>query len=174
MTRSLAFTCALLASALCGAETIYQSTDKNGNPVFTDQPQPAAKAIEVQPTNTTPNVQLPPKTTPAPEQFKGYDSVQVGVSSSIPNGLAPTTIGILLQPALQPGHRWQLSLDGAVMEQGTGTSVTIQQLERGPHRFLLQVFGSDGALLASSPDTEVFVYWPGGKSKAPQKGPKAP
>jgi hypothetical protein len=162
MTRLFAFSCALLACTLCNADTIYQSTDKNGNPVFTDQPAPSAKPIELKPVNTTPAVEPTPGAQPSmPSTFNKYESIKLGVPSSIPNGLAPVAIGIELQPALQPGHRWQLFVDGNLQDQGTQSSVTIDRLERGQHQFQLQVFDANGALIGSSPSTEVFVYWPG-------------
>jgi hypothetical protein len=102
---------------------------------------------------------------PAPNPTKenasaGYSRIALGVPSSIPNGLAPTTIGIELQPALRPGHRWQLLLDGALLQEGTGASVTIEQLERGTHQLELQVMDITGAPVGSV-SQEVFVFWPG-------------
>lgn len=173
MLRAFVFTGTVLACALCSAQTIYESKDKNGNPVFTDQPQPNARPVELQPVNTTPGTRS--SATPPPETaaFGGYRKVRLDVPSSIPNGLAPNTIGIELQPELQPGHRWQLLVDGTARDEGTGTSSTIDRLERGPHRLQLNVFDEKGAIVGASPDTEVFVYWPGGNS-TPQRAPKAP
>jgi hypothetical protein len=162
MTRFITFSCVLLASALCVADTVYQSTDKRGNPVFTDQPQPDSRPVEVQPTNTTPS--LTPAAAPASSDgtpFKGYSSIDVGVPSSIPNGLAPTTVGIELKPALQPGHRWQLLLDGAVQEEGSGSSATIDRLERGTHQMQVIVLDATHAVIGTSTSKEVFVFWPG-------------
>jgi hypothetical protein len=162
MIRFFAFSCALLASATAIADTIYQSTDKRGNPVFTDRPQPDAKPVELPPINTTPAVNgRTPARQPEPDAFAGYSQIGIGVPSSIPNGLAPTTVGIELQPALQPGHYWQLSLDGAVQDQGTGDSVTIDRLERGTHQLELQVLDGQGKVLGTT-SREIFVFWPGG------------
>lgn len=166
MTRLSAFSCAFFASALftaqiCTADTVYQSTDKRGNPVFTDQPQPNARPVELQPTNTTPALTPAPAPTSSKEKApSSYSRVALGVPSSIPNGLAPTTIGIELQPALQPGHSWQLLLDGAVQEEGTGGSATIERLERGTHQMELRILDAGGKL-AGSASQEVFVFWPG-------------
>lgn len=174
MIRTLVFSGTLLACALCGAQTIYQSTDKNDNPVYTDQPRPNAKPVELQPINTTPSVTPSGASDPESPAFGGYTEVQLDLPSSIPNGLAPTTIGIRLQPELQPGHRWQLLVDGQLQEEGTGTSVTIERLERGPHRFQLHVFDERGTLVGSAAEVEAFVYWPGGNKNPPRPGPKAP
>lgn len=162
MNRSFVFSCTLLACALCGADTVYQSTDKNGHPVFTDQPHPGAKTVEVGPTNTSesaPSVAPPESQPDAPSV--GYTRVKLNVPSSIPNGLAPTTIGIDLRPPLQPRHRWQLLLDGQAQGEGTEGAVTLDQMERGSHQLQLNVLDAKGNIVGSSPSTEVFVYWPG-------------
>lgn len=164
MIRTIAWALLLLtgslASLLINAQTIYQSTDKNGNPVFTDQPQPAAKPIELKSINTTPAVA--PSSSPAADTaaFKGYSKVAVAVPSSIPNGLAPTTVGIAIEPQLRPGHSWQLSLDGSPIEQGQETSATIEKMERGQHQFQLNVIDESGHIVGNSAPTDVFVYWP--------------
>lgn len=166
MTRLHAFSCAfftgtLLIAQACTADTVYQSTDQRGNPVFTDQPQPNARPVELQPINTTPAVTpAPASNSPKEKTFAGYSRVALGVPSSIPNGLAPTTIGIELQPALRPGHRWQLLLDGAPQEEGTGGSVTIERLERGTHQLELRIFDAVNAPVGFA-SQEVFVFWPG-------------
>lgn len=164
MIRFIAFTCTLLTAALCSADTVYQSTDKRGNPEFSDQQRPGARPVEVQPTNTAPGVAPTeqPTSTPEANAFTGYKTINLGVTSSIPNGLAPTTIGIDLQPALQPGHWWQLLLDGSVQAEGKTSSATIERLERGTHQLQLRVINADGAVIGTSVDKEVFVFWPGG------------
>jgi hypothetical protein len=160
MTRILASLLVLLISTLSYAQTIYQSTDKNGHPVFTDQPQSTAKPIELKSINTTPAVAPTTATEPEAAAFKGYSKVAVSVPSSIPNGLAPTTVGIVVDPQLRPGHSWQLLLDGGEIARGKETSSTINQMERGPHQFLLQIIDDQGYIIGSSAPTDVFVYWP--------------
>jgi len=151
----------LLTCSFANAQTIYQSTDKNGNPVFTDQPQPSAKPVEVKSTNTTPGV-IPTTSRPQSEGIKlsGYSAVQLVVPSSIPNGLAPTTIGISIQPKLQPEHHWELLLDGQLQAEGQAASTTIEQMARGDHQLQLQIIDQNGNTVGSSEPISVFVYWP--------------
>ena len=160
MARIFACSLALLITSLCSADAIYQSTDKNGNPVFTDQPQPTAKPVELKSINTTPSVTPTFQYRPDKPSFAGYNEVALDVPSSIPNGLAPTTINITIQPQLQPGHSWELLLDGQLQTQGQAASATIDQLERGEHQLLLQIVDQNGNTIASSPPTDIFVYWP--------------
>jgi len=142
-------------------QTVYQSTDAQGNPVFTDKPKGNAKPVELRPVNTTPSITPngSRQSTPQPS-FAGYQSVSVAVPSSIPNGLAPTTVGIVTQPALQPGHSWQLSLDGVVVAAGAGASTTLDQMERGTHQFSVSIIDQSGTIVGQSEPVEVFVFWP--------------
>lgn len=143
------------------AQTIYRSTDAQGNPVFTDQPTRNAKPIDLPAINTTPAVAPTGARTTTPQAgFSGYQHVAISVPSSIPNGLAPVTIGIAAQPALQPGHRWRLSLDGTVVAEGEGGSATLDHIERGDHQLSAQIFDQSGALVGESEPTPVFVFWP--------------
>ncbi len=161
MTKLFAYSMMLLIGSLCSAQTIYQSTDKNGNPIFTDQPQPAATPIELQPVNTTPGTTPTSSNQSSAPGFAGYQKVAVAVTTPIPNGLAPVTVGITVQPQLRPGHSWQLLLDGSQVAQGQGTSATLEQMERGDHQFLLQVIDGSGNVISQSAPANVFVFWPG-------------
>jgi hypothetical protein len=160
MARIIASVLFLLIASISTAQTVYQSTDKHGNPVFTDQPQPSAKAVELKPINTTPSVAPTTAATPETPAFKGYSKVALAVPSSIPNGLAPTTVGIMVEPQLRPGHIWLLSLDGKPLTQGEGASATIGQMERGSHQLLLQIVDGQSNVIGASAPTDVFVYWP--------------
>lgn len=148
-----------LVSASCCAQTVYRSEDAQGHPVYSDQPPPGAKAVELPPVNTTPGLRTEgqPQQQAAPE-FK-YTKIALEVTNPVPNGLAPVTVGIVIEPQLRPGDSWVLSLDGKHVAQGAGGSYTFQQLERGQHQLQLNVL-SAGSVIGSASES-VFVYWPG-------------
>jgi hypothetical protein len=154
----------LSMSALTNAQTVYQSKDARGNPVFTDQPKPGAEKVELKPTNVAPAVRPGTTSTQAAQEFKGYSRIALSVTNPIPNGLSPTTVGVSIEPALQPGHSWQLKLDGAVVASGTESSATIPRIERGDHTFSLDVIGAGGVIGSAEP-VNVFVFWPGGSER---------
>ncbi|HEY3697899.1 MAG TPA: DUF4124 domain-containing protein [Spongiibacteraceae bacterium] len=156
---ALAITLATAMTTPLCAQTIYQSKDAKGNPVFTDQPKPGAKEVELKSINTTPAVT--PGSAPANpgSAFSGYSHIGVAVPNSIPNGLAPVTIGISTEPALQPGHSWQLKLDGSVIASGTESSTTVASMPRGDHTLAVDILAG-GSVIASSESTAIFVFWP--------------
>lgn len=145
------------------AEQIYRGTDDSGKPLFTDQPQPGARPVELPPVNTVEPVE--PNGTPATGRQQaadqGYRRVSLGVPRIIPNGLAGHTVTISTEPALRAGHRWRLLLDGALVATGQGEAHTFEQLARGPHTLEVEIVDARGAVLGSSGGQKVFVYWPG-------------
>ena len=164
MKRVGLFTAALLIVALTAqAQTIYQGKDANGKPVFTDQPRPGDKAIELPPINTTPATQGLPAAPVQPAAFGGYTRVALAVAGSVPNAYAPVTVGIEVVPELQSGHLWQLTLDGHTVAAGRESSYSFAQLERGDHVLSLQIIDQGGQVVAESAPASVFVQFPKGK-----------
>jgi hypothetical protein len=147
-----------LLSSVCAAGPIYRSEGKDG-PVFTDQPTPNAKPVELPPVNITPGSGSAPVAEEPQAVFAGYRSAKLVVPSSIPNGLAPTLVQVVLDPELQDGHHWQLTLDGAAVTDSMDNSYTFEQLARGPHHLGLTVVDAAGAVLIST-GVDIFVYRP--------------
>jgi hypothetical protein len=67
---SLAILLSVLSTTL--AAQVYQTTDKDGNPVFSDKPSSGASEVEIQTTNTANSVEVRPESSPpqrkAPER----------------------------------------------------------------------------------------------------------
>lgn len=154
---------ALALSLSAQAQTIYQGKDASGKPVFTDQPRPGDKPVELPPINTTPATRGLPAAPAQPAAFSGYTRVALTVVGSVPNAFVPVMVGIDVEPELQPGHLWQLSLDGRTAAAGREPSYTFDQLERGDHSLTLQIIDQSGRVLAESAPASVFVQFPKGK-----------
>lgn len=151
-----------LLAATAGADTVYRSVDEAGRPVFSDQPEKGAKAVDLPPTNTVEPVVPRPAEPAQPAAFAGYDRVHLAVPEIVPNGLAPFDVSIETSPALRPGHRWRLLIDGALVSEQTDTTYTVEQLSRGSHTAVAEVVGANGEMLGESVAVDFFVYWPGG------------
>jgi len=153
----------LALSPAVQAQTIYQGKDASGKPVFTDQPRPGDKPVELAPINTTPATRGLPAAPAQPAVFGGYTRVALSVSGSVPNAFVPVAVGIDVEPELQPGHLWQLSLDGRTVAAGREAIYTLNQLERGDHVLTLQIIDQSGQVLAESAPANIFVQFPKGK-----------
>ena len=65
---SVLFFCALLSVSLMARSELYQSTGEDGSVVFSDQPTPDSKKVDVPEPNVGDSVEVPPPTPePKPE-----------------------------------------------------------------------------------------------------------
>jgi hypothetical protein len=138
------------------AETVYKTVDEDGNIIFTDKPSEEAEEIEIQKLETIENPN-PPRYTPpkqAEEKLPQYKSLTVtspengaGIRSNNGN----VTISLSLEPALSRGHKIIILMDGK--EVGSGTSVSLQNVDRGTHSINAKVVDANGETLISTSST---------------------
>ena len=166
MHRSLIFL--LLLIALPAAAQIYKYIDANGNPAYSNQPPDGT------PSET---VQLPPLNSvdtkkPAAQQNSPITSANEGQSSDAYGVLTlsdlPTdealranngtfTIGVQLQPRLQPGHLLQLVLDGNAYGQPSNVPrLQVVNIDRGEHSLAVRVI-NDQQIIQQSPTVTITV-----------------
>lgn len=150
MRRSLVLL--LLLFALPAVAQIYKYTDANGNTAYSDQ-QPngtKAQAVDLPPLNRADTVSpstAPPATTQTPgKSDPGTAAYQTLQLTDLPSDEAlranngTFTVGVLVQPRLQPGHLLQLLLDGAPYGQPTNVPrLQLVELDRGEHSLAVQV-----------------------------------
>lgn len=155
----------LLSSALAfpASAQIYKYTDANGNTAYSNQPPDGAKAkpVELPPLNSvgpsTPRNE-PPPAPPAEQPASAGQSTAYPVLelADLPTDEAlranngTFTVGVQIQPRLQPGHRLQLLLDGT--PYGTPSNVPRLQLvnvDRGEHSLAVQVLDGDAVVQQS-------------------------
>ncbi|MEZ5570746.1 MAG: DUF4124 domain-containing protein [Halioglobus sp.] len=166
---------ALLLLPLAGlAQSIYRSTDAQGNVVFTDTPPPGGTTtdrVEVQRINT---VQPPPQitqpsttnetdTTTAEEKQPAYTVTIVAPENetSFPMGPGNFSVMVSVSPALRKYEGLQLFMDGTPW--GTPQLDTMWDLTnvfRGRHDITVGVVDKSGETLAISPPVRVFVHRP--------------
>ncbi|MBC9252510.1 hypothetical protein A9179_19775 [Pseudomonas alcaligenes] len=141
--------CLLCALALPASAEIYKYTDANGNTVFTNQKPEgqSSETVALPPTNTV-EAQAPsrviatPDSPPAAAQ-SGYSVLQL---TNLPSEEAlranngTFSVGVNIEPRLQPGHLLRLILDGE--PYGLPSNVPRLQLsniDRGDHRLAVEV-----------------------------------
>jgi hypothetical protein len=150
--------CLLCTLALPSAAQIYKYTDSNGNTVFTNQPPEgqSAESVQLPPTNTVESQQ--PKATQqsqdsGQEQF-AYNLLEL---TDIPSEEAlranngTFTVGVNIDPDLQPGHSLRLLLDGQPYGQPTNVPrFQLVNIDRGEHSLAVEVV-ADGQPVQQSP-----------------------
>ncbi|MCO6059751.1 DUF4124 domain-containing protein [Pseudomonas sp. MOB-449] len=148
----------LLVLALPAAAQIYKYTDANGNTVFTNQPPDgaASEKIELPPTNA---VQAQPPSAPAsaaddaaqPATYQLLELTDIPDDESLRANNGTFSVGVKLEPRLQPGHQLRLRLDG--QPYGTPSNVPRLQLtniDRGEHSLAVDVLAGTRVVQSSA------------------------
>lgn len=159
--RRLALTLLCLLS-LPAAAQIYEYTDENGTPVYTNQPPEGIKVEEVElpPANT---VSIEPVASEAPpteiDVAAASQPYRVLAIAGIPDAAAlranngTFSVSARLDPALQPTHRLRFILDGTPVMTGSATSVQLNNVPRGEHSLQVQVLSGQQVLQSSAVET---------------------
>jgi len=155
----LAIICLLLALTLPAAAEIYKYTDAKGNTVYTNQPPEgqATETLVLPPTNT---VEMPkpaaPLGGPAIESEK-QTAYRVLELTDLPDDGAlranngSFSVGVKLEPSLQPGHRLRLLLDGRPYGQAsTGLRLQLSNVDRGEHSLAVEVLRGEQSIQQST------------------------
>lgn len=156
----LILTALLLAAALPASAQIYKYTDANGKTVFTNQPPSHvdAKPVELPPTNTVgpqAPVAAPADSGTENQASKAYAILALSNlpdDESLRQNNGSFTVNVVVQPGLAPNHQLQLVLDGQPYgSPSSGTSITLQNIDRGDHTLAVQVLQGSRVIQASSP-----------------------
>jgi hypothetical protein len=145
----------------------YTWVDEDGIVHYSDRPQEGATEIQL-PADARPSRRFatapsaPPVTqdaaTEEAEAFS-YDSIEVGTPAAeetLWNIGGVLNVTINLQPALQPGHRIRVYLDGNE-QMVTGTSFQLQEVYRGVHNLQAEVLDETGKLMGRSQPNRFYV-----------------
>ncbi|MBD8600635.1 DUF4124 domain-containing protein [Pseudomonas sp. CFBP 8772] len=155
----------LLVFALPAAAQIYKYTDASGNTAYSNQPPNGTKAetVELPPLNSVETVvpAAPPPLPATQNQNQNQNqqtaaTYQVLALKDLPQDEAlranngSFTVGVAIEPRLQPGHLLQLIVDGAPYGQPTNIPrLQVMELERGEHSFSVQVLDNQRSIQQS-------------------------
>lgn len=176
--------CLLCTLALPAAAQIYKYTDSNGNTVFTNQPPEgqAVESVELPPTNTVEaqkavaveeprevKVDRPPYSQLALADLPSEDALRANNGSF--------TVGVEIEPRLQPGHSLRLLLDGQPYGQPSNVPrLQVTNLDRGEHSLAVEVLSGDRQIQQSGAVTftvqRISLNSPSRPKPLPPKPPK--
>ncbi|MGB1800832.1 MAG: DUF4124 domain-containing protein, partial [Gammaproteobacteria bacterium] len=110
------------------AETVYKTVDENGNVIFTDKPSEEAETIKIQELENTidnPNPAKYKPSSPKAEKFsyQSFTVISPENGAGIRSNSGNVNISLSLKPALNPGHKIVISLDGKQVGTGLGASL---------------------------------------------------
>jgi hypothetical protein len=145
-----------LAFATMGAfaqDKGYKVTRPDGTVEFTDQPTAGAQEITLPKAQSYEPPPVPAVTEPPPPVPQGppYSTLAITAPTAdqtFQNGEGIVSVSVRLEPALRPGHRLVILLDGK--EAGVGSNVSLSGVERGSHTLVAEVRDGRGNVIQSS------------------------
>jgi hypothetical protein len=147
---------------------IYQTTDEQGNVVFSDAPSSGSKPVDLPP---LPTYSAPKYRAPEPAQdgsgeagAKGYSSLRIQQpepDATIRDNTGAVAVTVAIEPKLNQaaGHRLQFLLDGQpVGDPATQTSTTLPNVDRGAHQVQAVVVDASGNELKRSETVNFYLH----------------
>ena len=158
----------ILLSALSGtaasAAPAWTWVDAEGTRHYSDRPVPGAEQVELagaQAFGATRATRAARQGDAAGVPGAAYQSIEVtspAEQETLWNIGTNLPVQVRFQPALQPGHRYDLLYDGQRRNLNTSTPrVTLPDVFRGQHSLQVVVIDSDGAEIMRSPARVFFV-----------------
>ncbi|WP_373190355.1 DUF4124 domain-containing protein [Halomonas sp.] len=169
----------LAVSVVAQAQTIYRTTDAQGNVVFTDNPARGGEIVDLQPLTVVPGRTdagaLPPVSedasgnggsavsTASPGQpFMPYDSfgiVSPRDGETLPTGAAgDVQVTLRIQPDLRKDHRVRLLVDGQISQTAMHTDTfLLNDLNRGEHVLQAELLDASGAVRHRTAPVTLYV-----------------
>ncbi|HJR71458.1 MAG TPA: DUF4124 domain-containing protein [Gammaproteobacteria bacterium] len=153
-----------LPAATASSAPAWTWVDANGTVHFSDRPVPGARQIELAsaqsfggtvPTPTGASAAAPNPTAPA------YESIEI-VSPSDQETLwnigGTLNVVVQFQPPLQPGHRFDVAIDGQRRNLNTASPrTTVSDVFRGAHALQIVVIDTAGTEVMRSQPRSFFV-----------------
>jgi hypothetical protein len=160
------------ASSLAAATEVWRWVDQDGVVHLSDKQVPGATRVQLQPT-TPPKpafTAAPTRALPRPVESTKlkpgapYSSCDVIEPADDAAFDAPEFVQLSVRPlpALRPGDRVAVTLDGASVADWTPGSLTyvLQQPERGTHSIAIRITSAQGQLMCASKTSTFHVRQP--------------
>lgn len=156
----------LLLTCLPAAAQVYTYIDAEGNRVFTDQPRTNnAQRVELAPSNSMNAPQplyAPPATVTAPEPSQRYQVLRILVpqpDATIRDNGGNLIVSVSSEPALLPGHRYRLLLDGVETgESGRSPVFPLENIDRGTHQLAVEIIDAQGRIIERTPSQPFHLH----------------
>lgn len=148
--QSLTLVVCLFVTTLSANAEIYRSTDAEGNVIYTDQPLPGAKTVDLPGLTSYESPAYSTSTPAAADTEAQPTAVYTEFSISKPandetirDNTGEVRIAIAMSPALKPGHVVVLNMDGQIYK-GNTTQYTLQNVDRGTHELQAHIEDASG------------------------------
>ncbi|MBX5462136.1 MAG: DUF4124 domain-containing protein [Steroidobacteraceae bacterium] len=162
------------------ATEVYKWVDENGVTHYSDQPHPNAKKLDVQSAQTFESrMPAAPASTSAQSpsaQGPTYSSCEINRPENdevfMNTFTVPASIRVI--PALRPGHRVVLSLDGKPLtdQPANATTFVLNEVERGTHTLAAAIQDASGNAICRASSVTFHVRQPSRLAPNPANRPR--
>jgi hypothetical protein len=159
MPKLAFFICLMLAAGAAQAGKIYKYTLPDGDVVYSDK-VPASdqgEEIQVEPLQSFTLPPAPPlKDTsakdkaPEPVGYKEFKVTYPSNDATIRDNGGNVRVSLTVTPGLRIDHSIEVMMDGQPIGAGSGTSVTITDVDRGTHTVQAAIKDNEGKEIARS------------------------
>ena len=158
---------ALLLCLACAAQAgVYTYIDAEGNRVYTDQPPSGRKAqrVELAPGNSVapPGIRYRPPAAPLEVKPPAYQLLRIlfpEPDATLRANSGDVIVTVTSEPALLPGHRYRLLLDGKPAgAPGRSPVFPLKNLDRGTHQVAVEIIDGDGMTVESTPSQPFHLH----------------
>ncbi|MBV7547066.1 DUF4124 domain-containing protein [Pseudomonas sp. PDM26] len=146
--------------ALPASAEVFMYIDAQGNRVFTDQPKPGdARRVPLATTNRTaanPASAAPllARSSPEVQALFHYEVLRILIpepDATIRSNTGKVIVSATNEPALHPGHRYRLLLDGQpIAEPGLSPVFALSNIDRGSHTLSVEILDEQGRIVERS------------------------
>ncbi|KRA93946.1 penicillin-binding protein [Pseudomonas sp. Root68] len=143
--------------ALPASAEVFMYLDAQGNRVFTDQPKPGearrvplitSNRIAATPTSAAPSLA---QSSPEVQALFHYEVLRILIpepDATIRSNTGEVIISATNEPALQPGHRYRLLLDGQpTADPGLSPVFALSNIDRGSHTLSVEILDEQGRIV---------------------------
>ena len=159
MSKMVFFLCLMLAVGAAQAGKIYKYTLSNGDVVYSDKPPPTDQGEEIT-LEPLQGFSLPAprplarstadKDEAEPTGYKEFKVTSPSNDATIRDNGGNVHVSLSLTPGLRGGHSIEVMMDGQPIGSGSGTSITLTEVDRGTHTVQAAVKDNDGKEIARS------------------------
>lgn len=151
------------------AAEVYRNVDAQGNVTFSDEPSEGAETVDVKPvtTVTLPKPRNVRETDRLRKEVEQEGSAYEGVSFIYPedgqafhSGNGDVRFEVQSTPGLQPGHKYEVTLDGQPVGQSSSGSVSVSNVFRGTHEAGVHIVDSNGVQVKTGNPIRFTVHRP--------------
>lgn len=148
---------------------VYRNVDAYGNVTYSDEPSEGAEAVEVKPvtTITLPKPEAVQETEKLREEVQREGAAYESLSFAYPDnnqafysGSGDVQFEVRSTPGLQPGHKYEVTLDGQPVGQSSSGSITVNNVFRGTHEARAHIVDENGVQVKTGSPITFTVHRP--------------